>query len=76
MDPLRPKLPRLALDAQHYKALRRQVLNRDGWKCQACGWSNDLHVHHVKARSRLGDDTTDNLITLCASCHESLHGRR
>jgi len=69
------KRPRLKLPLAKYQALSNQVLKRDGWRCQLCGTSNDLHVHHVKSRSSLGDDTIQNLITLCAKCHETFHGR-
>ena len=50
-----------------------QVLQRDGWRCQNCGSLTNLQVHHLKFRSRLGDDAESNLITLCASCHRAIH---
>src|ERR1035441_11021754 len=31
------KSPRLRLDANSYLELHRQVLERDGWRCQFCG---------------------------------------
>jgi 5-methylcytosine-specific restriction endonuclease McrA len=49
------------------------VLERDSWRCQNCGSSGDLHVHHLAKRSKLGDDALDNLITLCATCHSRVH---
>lgn len=75
MHKLRQKMPRLKLPLAEYKALRNQVLKRDGSRCQFCGTSNDLQVHHVKSRSRLGNDAMLNLITLCAKCHEAFHRR-
>lgn len=75
MSKLHHKRPRLKLQLAEYQALRNQVLKRDGWRCQRCGTSNDLHVHHVKSRSSFGDDTLENLIALCAKCHETLHRR-
>ena len=74
MKRLRQKQPRLKLDTEAYQALRNQVLERDGWRCQNCGSSKDLHVHHVKARSKLGHDESRNLITLCVVCHRRQHG--
>ena len=76
MTQLRSKRPRLRLDPESYRRLRQQVLERDGWRCQYCGHSTQLEVHHVQSRSRLGDDAERNLITLCASCHQDVHGRR
>jgi len=69
------KKPRLKLRSTEYEALRNQVLKRDGWRCQLCGTSNNLHVHHVKSCCMLGDDQAHNLTTLCAKCHEQLHRR-
>ena len=69
------RMPRLKLPLAEYHPLRDKVLKRDGWRCQLCGTSNNLHVHHVKSRSKLGDDAMQNLITLCAKCHETLHRR-
>jgi 5-methylcytosine-specific restriction endonuclease McrA len=70
---IRPKRPRLRLDHEPYEQLRKQVLRRDGWRCQVCGSSQDLQVHHKQLRSQQGSDTELNLITLCASCHENQH---
>ena len=73
---LRQKRPRLKLDVPAYERLHRQVLERDGWRCQDCGRQDNLQVHHIRPRSRLGDDSEVNLITLCEKCHSGLHGAR
>ncbi len=73
---LRPRRPRLRLDAESYQSLRQHVLERDGWRCQRCGRMNELQVHHICPRSQLGDHVEENLITLCATCHEALHSRK
>jgi 5-methylcytosine-specific restriction endonuclease McrA len=73
---VRFKRSRLRLDSEPYEELRRQVLRRDGWRCQVCGSRQNLHVHHKQHRSQQGDDDDLNLITLCARCHEHLHRRR
>jgi 5-methylcytosine-specific restriction endonuclease McrA len=67
------KSPRLRLDPTSYRDLHRQVLERDGWRCQACGSMQNLQVHHLKFRSHSGSDEEQNLITLCAECHEQMH---
>ena len=59
------RLQRLRLDPVSYENLRQQVLRRDGWRCQSCGTMSNLEVHHQQFRSRLGDDSEENLITLC-----------
>ena len=30
-------------------------------------------MHHLKSLSQLGDDVQENMITLCASCHNLRH---
>ncbi len=73
MQHLRQKRPRVKLSVKDYKLLHQRVLERDGWRCQGCGSSKDLQVHHMRARSKLGDDSLENLISLCANCHADLH---
>ena len=69
MKKIRAKAPRLRLDETSYRELHRQVLERDGWRCQVCGSMKRLQVHHLKFRSQAGDDDEQNLITLCTQCH-------
>jgi 5-methylcytosine-specific restriction endonuclease McrA len=66
---------RLMLGPEAYRQLCEEVLKRDGWRCQGCGSVKNLQVHHLRARSRLGDDVAENLIALCAACHEEAHHR-
>ena len=75
MKKVSAKNPRLRLDATSYGELHRQVLQRDGWRCQTCGSMQNLQVHHLQFRSQSGGDTEQNLITLCAECHERAHRR-
>jgi len=73
MTRLRQKQPRLQLAPKAYQKLCQQVLERDGWRCQACGNSTNLQVHHLQRRSQLGDDNELNLVSLCADCHKAVH---
>jgi 5-methylcytosine-specific restriction endonuclease McrA len=61
------------LETHDYEELRERVLRRDGWRCQLCGSMTNLEVHHQQFRSHSGEDTEDNLITLCTNCHSSCH---
>ena len=74
MKTSQPKHPRLRLPRQSYEQLCREVLQRDGWRCQSCGSLKNLQVHHKRFRSQLGDDSEENLVTLCSACHTHLHG--
>jgi 5-methylcytosine-specific restriction endonuclease McrA len=73
MSPIRPEPDRVRLNPLFYETLRQQVLRRDGWRCQACGTMSNLEVHHKEFRSHSGEDSEDNLITLCAACHKNVH---
>ncbi|MFL6438657.1 MAG: HNH endonuclease [Terriglobales bacterium] len=53
--------------------LRLHILRRDNWRCQLCGSMRQLEVHHLLFRSHGGQDTEQNLVTLCHSCHSALH---
>jgi len=73
MNGIRPKSERLRLDPISYENLRLQILRRDGWHCQSCGTIINLEVHHKKFRSHSGNDSEENLITLCSACHRRMH---
>ena len=55
--------------------LRWKVLQRDRFKCCACGASPaitpnvELHVDHITAWSKGGGTVLENLQTLCSSCN-------
>ncbi len=73
MSPIGRKPTCLRLDPASYEILWQQVLRRDGWRCQGCGVMSNLEVHHKQFRSHRGDDSEENLITLCAPCHHQIH---
>lgn len=57
------------------KALREMVLSMDG-ECQICGSTENLHVHHVIPLGMGGSkerDVPENMIVLCATCHDKVH---
>jgi 5-methylcytosine-specific restriction endonuclease McrA len=74
MTTLPRKRSSLRLEPEAHEQLYRQVLERDGWRCQACGKRANLQVHHIVLRSQSGADIEDNLITLCSECHDQIHG--
>jgi 5-methylcytosine-specific restriction endonuclease McrA len=73
MSSIGPKPVRFRLNAAEYNDLRKQVLLRDGWRCQLCGSIANLEIHHKQFRSHSGDDSEENLITLCTRCHSESH---
>lgn len=56
---------------------RKHVLERDGHKCQKCGATSSLQVHHIVPVKIRADHSGSNLITLCVECHskEEGHGK-
>ena len=49
---------------------RRNLFQRDGHRCQYCGYGgSQLSVDHVLPRSRGGGDTWDNVTTACLPCN-------
>lgn len=66
------------------QATRETVLERDRYRCQACGRRApsagglaELHVHHIERNpDGMGEHDLDNLTTLCRPCHSWLHQQR
>jgi 5-methylcytosine-specific restriction endonuclease McrA len=48
---------------------RRELLRRDGHKCQYCGTGKSLTIDHVIPRSRGGSHTWDNVVIACEKCN-------
>jgi hypothetical protein len=50
---------------------RDPIFARDGWRCAVPGCSSrrNLHDHHVRFRSRGGDNARDNRVATCAWHH-------
>lgn len=54
---------------QQWREIRSQIIARDGFLCQLCGCPEDLTVHHIRKWRLCKDDSPENLVTLCRSCH-------
>ncbi len=52
---------------------RQAILDRDHKKCAKCKSHNQLEVHHIVMQYLGGNDNPENLITLCAACHQEWH---
>src|SRR5258706_16009128 len=58
-----------------WEDLRAFVLDRDGFRCQACWVKHKkqpkrLSVHHIVPRDSGGSNDPDNLCALCHNCHD------
>jgi len=55
--------------------LRKATIMRDNNTCMECGKSNCiLEAHHIIPKRTHGNDSIDNLITLCGNCHSKTLG--
>ncbi len=50
-------------------SIRKQVFERDAYRCKHCGTWKDLTVDHIIPESKGGALDLDNLQTLCRSCN-------
>jgi hypothetical protein len=64
--------------------IRRQVLRRQGYKCKKCSWAQKewnpsdprhLELHHIKHHAVGGENSQENLMTICNICHDKIHKR-
>jgi len=57
-----------------WQAMRRRVLVRGGWRCEQCGGTGRLEVHHIQPIHQGGEEfDMSNLIALCRRCHLAHH---
>jgi hypothetical protein len=72
-------------DRQIPDPIRGFVLRRDNYTCAKCGWSyrdwnqsdpRHLELHHMKEHVKGGENTEENLITVCTICHDEIHRKR
>ena len=58
------------LKGGRWDRVRRRVLDRDGWRCQACGRAGRLEVDHLTPLADGGGVyALANLQALCRPCH-------
>jgi hypothetical protein len=65
------------------EVVRREVMRRDNWSCRwtGCGWPHGfspqdhrfLEAHHVEHHAEGGENTPENLVTLCNLHHDEVH---
>ena len=61
------------LKSDEWRRKRYVVLKRDNWRCVYCG-GRATQVHHKRyAKINIGKEPIDWLVSVCKSCHDSLH---
>ena len=65
-----------SMRGRRWRHVRRQVLDRDGWRCRRCGRAGRLEVHHLRALQDGGQRYDPaNLEARCRPCHFGEHRR-
>lgn len=59
-----------------WKKRRKQVLSHKGNKCELCGSTKSLHIHHKRyiQGKYAWEYKMKDLLVLCECCHEKVHG--
>lgn len=60
------------LQSEHWKQTRQGALERAGYRCQVCGITTNLQVHHVTYEN-LGAELPHDLTVLCKEHHSLFH---
>lgn len=63
------------LRSRKWREIRQAKLQSAGHKCEWCGETGKLEVHH-KHYNTLGNESSNDLLTLCQSCHWAADGVR
>lgn len=70
MDPRPTK--RYKASASEWRSIREALLPAN---CRVCDTQRASHLHHVASKAQGGDDVRENLLPVCATCHDLIHGR-
>jgi len=71
---IEPRWRKSSVYPPDWKWRRRYVFIRDDGRCQACNSElKKYDCHHVKPLRSGGDNSLNNLVTLCAECHSLQH---
>ncbi len=62
------------LQSDHWRRLRKQVLERDKYQCQGCLMAEATEVHHLTYAHR-GSELLFELVSVCDECHERAHSK-
>jgi RNA-directed DNA polymerase len=54
---------------EKWRVVKEEVMAERGAKCECCGSTVNLDLHHIKARRYGGQDTKANAQLLCEPCH-------
>lgn len=64
------------LKRPEWKSFRQFILTVRGNRCESCGKTGLLHIHHVKYKKnrKAWEYLPSDMLVLCSDCHSSIHG--
>ncbi len=76
--PLRVIGKKVQRDQDQMRAARQALLERSGGRCEGKGFSElctgvGVHAHHVKRRAQGAGNDPEQMLWLCAACHQRVH---
>lgn len=63
------------LKSSKWKAKRKMMFELRGRACEKCRSTKRLQVHHLTYK-RVFNELPEDLLIVCHSCHEKIHGRK
>jgi 5-methylcytosine-specific restriction endonuclease McrA len=54
---------------EEWRLVKEEIMAERGAKCERCGNTENLDLHHIKARRYGGRDVKENAQLLCEPCH-------
>ena len=63
------------IHSSKWRRRRARALMLGNYQCAKCGARNKLQVHHLSYQ-HLGNELDCELMVLCHSCHQRVHGRK
>ena len=61
------------LNSEHWRQKREEALIASGYKCQKCGTTHNLQVHHKTYENICNEDVENDLVVLCEFHHQEEH---
>ena len=62
------------LGSPEWAKIRADIFTVRGCRCEFCGSSHVLHIHHVSYDNFGGQEEPEDLVILCKKCHSREHG--
>lgn len=63
------------LETKEWRAFRRFIFEVRGHKCEKCGTTHNLQIHHPKYKTGhlAWEYTCNDVIVVCRDCHKKIH---